>query len=120
MKLYSKAAFALLPPGTVYAVYRPCYFGDLQIKGETGPPSSWYALTVGSAIAPVPGDDRFVDACALLERGGSVPIDLDEWVRDDFDCGEPDPMFAVWEPDDLEALIAKLHTAIIRGRDRDD
>lgn len=113
MKIVDRKTFLALPPNTVYAKYEPCVFGDLHIKGESwvSPhPGDWWEVSLADAI-------DFHDSgqfCEDLERARETGCSL----RMDFECETRDglydehQLFAVFEPQDVAALIARLQKCV--------
>lgn len=105
MKIVNRKQFLALPANTVYAKYVPCAFDPLQIKGESLP-NDFLAQQIADAV--VPQDDAgFSEALVAAQRtGSSVPMNFDQPYRDG--CFDEDQLFAVFEKQDVEALIVRL------------
>jgi len=105
MKIVNLTAFRALPENTVFSKYAPCYFEELQIKGET-----WEVDFLSQPIADAIETDGAGDFSDKLRRaqetGESLAMDFHCPGRDGL--FEPDQLFAVWEPDDVLALIERL------------
>lgn len=106
MKLVDFATFLSMPPGTVYAKYKPAYFYDFGVKWDTLGTRDFVQQQI---VDSLPGPDP-MDAIYRLEDGESVPVDLDRAGRDgNFDESQ---QFAVWEPEDVAALIDLLKSTL--------
>lgn len=112
MKIVDRKAFLALPENTLFSKYEPCSFEELTIKGE-----SWLHcddfLTQGVVDAiecsgPHEWADKLFDS---QENGTSMKMDFDCQGRDG--CFDADQLFAVWELQDVEALIARLQLCLI-------
>jgi hypothetical protein len=110
MKIVNRSTFLSLPAGTVFAKYKPYVFDDLQIKGENcGDNDYFYQGLVGSIDYASSQD--FMETLEGAEREHrSVPMDFDTQGRDG--CFDAKQLFAVFEPDDVTQLIARLHRAL--------
>lgn len=110
MKVVDLSTFLDMPIGTVFQKYQPHVFDHLQTyEGRLGQDF----LTGDFSFEPISGDSP-THAQAILEtlaeKGESHPVEFDNVGRDAlFDKGQ---MFAVWEPDDVRALIAHLQRAL--------
>ena len=106
MKIVDRRTFLAMPGGVLYSNYEPCFFGELCIKGAT-----------------VAGNDfcvqQIADAGKCHDRGEFADVLFDAAANGtsfalDFACEGRDGMFdehqlfAVWEPQDVAALIARL------------
>lgn len=111
MRIVNLDTFVAMPEGTVFAKYKPCYFEDLCIKGEsiTETRDFFYQQIVGSLDCS--GSDEWSDMLfESQETGKSLPMDLHTQNRDG--CFEPAQFFAVWERQDVEALIERLKATL--------
>lgn len=119
MKIVDRETFLKLPEGTVYSEFNPCVFGELCIKGESigseeNGFGSWCYQPIADAVETNgPGDiggqlfDLTEDS---LANGTSMKMDFDCSQRDGF--YDEDQLFAVWERQDVEALIARLQETL--------
>jgi hypothetical protein len=110
MRIVNRAEFLLMPEGTLFSKYAPCWFDDLCIKDETNPWNDFWYANLCDAIAC----DDSVEFSRLLfdaqETGADVPMDFASVVRDGlFDA---DQLFAVWSANDVKALIAVLRRSV--------
>ncbi len=107
MKIVDRKTFLALPINTLYSKFEPNCFGRLEIKGQTLEDLDWYSVDLASSIAPCEGDKHFDEIVEDdLMAGASVPVCFDVVERDGL--YEEEQLFAVWEPDDIKLLIARL------------
>lgn len=108
MRIVSRAELLKLPPGTVYSEYEPCYFRDLSVKVDTWENDWLY----DSLFVPLDttSDSDYLAKCDVAERGEDVPLDFHSTSRDGtFDDKQ---LYAVFSPEDVEKLIARLQEAL--------
>ena len=109
MKIVDRKTFLELPENTLFSKWASCVFGDLTIKG-----ASWEHdfLTQEIASAVECNDSgEFADLCDDAARTGkSIAINLDCMGRDG--CFDEGQMFAVWEAEDVLALIERLKACV--------
>src|SRR4051812_22218193 len=112
MRIYRRNAFLALPPGVVYCQDEEYTFSGLRIKDRTihddlGVAIDWLFLDLQDidAESSAQREDRYGD---MYERGVSYPLNT---LLERDGMFDPDPLFLVYEPDDLRALIALLDTA---------
>lgn len=105
MKIVNLQTFRSLPANTVFSKYEPCCFDDLCIKGETLD-HDFLVQQISDSIE-CSGSDEFADKLfRAADTGESVSFDFDCEGRDGL--YEDDQLYAVWEPDDVRALIERL------------
>lgn len=98
-----------MPPGTVFAKYDPCIFGEIQVKGETWG-NDFLTQYLVDAI-DCSGSDELYRLLHDAEHNGTE-LDMD------FDCGsrdglfDDDQLFAVFSKKDLKGLIVRLCNAL--------
>ena len=109
MKIVNLTTFRALPPNTVFSKYTPCAFEDLHIKGETWE-TDFLTQSISDAIASTGTSDFMHQLDNAQQTGASVPMDFDNACRDG--CFESDQLFAVWEPQDVAALITRLQECL--------
>lgn len=102
MKIVDRATFLALPAGTVYAKWSPLIIGEICIKvGNCQGFDDWVYQSLDMLDGDVP-----VDSLMALDEGKEVAVDMDCTERDGL--YEPEQRFAVWSPEDVEALIKRL------------
>jgi len=109
MRIVGLDEFLLLPPGAVFAKYRPQIFGDLCVKGDSTPSSrDFFYRPLWDVDAKSSGE-----LCDLLTAAESsavdVPIDTDCWQRDG--CFDDSQLFAVFRGDEVERMARSLMDA---------
>ena len=109
MKIVDRKTFIDFPENTLFSKWEPCNFGPLTIKGK-----SWEQDFLKQQIADtVKCNDSvgFVDLCYHAARTGeSISLDFDCQGRDGmFDNKQ---LFAVWEREDVLALIERLKLCV--------
>lgn len=109
MRIVNRQSFLALPAGTLFSKFQPVIFGELNIKGESTP-NDFYYQDIAGAVA-CDNSDEFMD---ILERairtGESFDLNLECMGRDGL--YDADQLFAIWEPKDVTALIARLESAM--------
>jgi len=116
MRIVDRATFLALPAGTLFAKYETCMFGPLAIKGESlspcGSPVDFDYATIGDAIeyADICEYTALLDTLQASNGATSVPMDFETEVRDGLFT--VDQLFAVWDRDDVDALIDRLFSAL--------
>jgi hypothetical protein len=115
MKIVDRKTFMALPPETVYSKYAPCFFEGLLIKGETitgfsGEPIDWYYQQIEDSIESSGSDEWAAKLEESELTGKSIAMDFETQGRDG--CFEDGQLFAVFEPQDVEALIARLQRCV--------
>lgn len=112
MKIVTRQDFLALPAGAVFCKYSPQNFDDLAIKGESLSDSGDFlyqdiACSI-DASSSVDFGNKLEDA---EEKGASIPMDFERLSRDGL--FDEDQLFAVFERSDVEALIARLQSALV-------
>lgn len=106
MRIVNRDTFLALPANTLYSTFLPCIFGNLCIKGDTIAGVDWAYQSLHDAIE-CDNSEEFAEKCfRAAEHGESLTLDLDCMGRDG--GFELDRLFAVWEPQDVQALIQRL------------
>lgn len=115
MKIIDRKTFLAMPAETLYAKYEPCIFHGMMIKGDTiigfdGEPIDWFYQQLVDALK----SSDCGEWGALLDEsqstGKSIPMNFEMQSRDG--CFEDDQLFAVFEPQDVHALITRLQRCI--------
>jgi hypothetical protein len=110
MRIVNREQFLKLPAGTLFSKYEPTIFGDLSIKDDTcDGVDDFFYISIADAV-DANGTEGFVDTLDRAEKeGSSFSLDLETVSRDGlFDKGQ---LFAVWESQDVNMLIARLQAA---------
>lgn len=121
MRIVDRKTFLALPPGTVFATWDPCVFGDLCILTGViegclggGPIDFRYTSIVDSlGDQPIGAEYAFdtpIDVLLALDAGSEVPTDFGNESRDGlFDLEQ---RYAIWDRSDVWRLIARLKLAL--------
>lgn len=113
MKIVDLATFLALPPGTLYAKYQPCVFGELAIKEESMPPT-WWLQDLVPWFEGASDSGAYFDILDTIDAGQpSPPMDFDCTVKDGL--YDKEQRFAVFDRPDVEALISRLQRALGEG-----
>ena len=109
MKIVNRNTFLAMPPGTIYSKFEPCIFGDLCIKEESLS-NDWFYQDIVDAIDVNDSGEFGEILCRANDTGESIPMDFHCLSRDGlFDDNQ---LFAVFERDDVVALIKRLNEII--------
>jgi hypothetical protein len=107
MRIVKLDEFLRLPEGTIYQKYKPMFFEDLSIKGETS------IHTIDFFTTSIPWVESYDtnEMMAVLERAESDPafsfkLDFETMGRDGL--YDKNQLFAIWENMDLWKLVAIL------------
>ena len=106
MKILDRAQFLAMPENTLFSKYAPCYFEALTIKGETLETDDFLEQAIDGAIASTGSENYSSLLFDAKHYGVSLRMDFDCLGRDG--CFETDQLFAVYEPQDVAALIERL------------
>ena len=109
MRIVGLEEFLSLPPGTVFAKYRPQMFDELCVKGDSTPSGCDFIFKpLWDVDAKSSGE--LCDLLTAAEGGAvEVPIDTDCWQRDGgFSVTQ---LFAVFSGDDVMRMAAELSAA---------
>ena len=110
MKIVDLKTFLAMPIGTVFCKYAPCFMKELAIKGENCGERDFFYQDITSAI----GCESSAHFSELLfrseELGHEMKFDFDCESRDG--CFKDEQLFAVWNRDDVQALITRLTLAL--------
>lgn len=111
MRIVNLEQFIAMPPGTVFAKYRPCVFEDLCIKGDSiAETRDFFYQQIVDSLDCSGSDEWSKMLFESEETGKSLPMDFSTEGRDG--CFDPAQLFAVWERADVEALIARLKATL--------
>jgi hypothetical protein len=110
MRIVDRATFLGLPAGTIFAKYEPHFFAPLSIK-EATEGADFYVQDVIPEFVGNESEDDWTDTLDEITAGERAPtLDYDLIGLDGLlDGGQ---LFAVFEPRDTEALIARLQKAL--------
>ena len=102
MKIVDRVTFLKMPTNTLFSKYNPCYFEPLCIKMDSiGEIDFFYQELHDSLLT-----NDFIIACHSMEAGQSIQVDMNVESRDGL--FDKDQLFAVWEPQDIDALVKRL------------
>jgi hypothetical protein len=114
MKIVTRAQFMEYPAETVFCTYAPCYFGDLQIKGDTiisdGKPIDWFYQPISDAVEAKDSGEWADKLITSAKSGESLTFDFECESRDGL--FEDEQLYAVWEPQDVAALVKRLQRCL--------
>jgi hypothetical protein len=110
VKIVNLETFRAMPPGTVFSKYSPCAFGDLFVKVDTWD-SDFLFQDITTNAVEANDSEEWIDKLIDAEKNGTtLRFDFDCTQRDG--CFEPAQLFAVWDKDDVKALIARLERCL--------
>lgn len=111
MRIVDRATFLALPSGTLFSKYALLDFGPLGVKGETLPSGEdFFYQQIADAVDAESSENLLDLLLSAQENGDRVYLDLHGEGRDGlFETGQ---MYAVWEREDVLALIDRLHEAL--------
>lgn len=115
MKLVNRDTFLRLPIGTIYSKYEPCIACAPQLKDETilnSEETSGIDWFYQDLVEP----NLMENMIDLISSTGRADLD-DAGQRDG--CFDEDEYYLIWQPKDLQQLIAKLQAAIPIAEDID-
>ncbi|NMZ78420.1 hypothetical protein [Pseudomonas mandelii] len=113
MKIVNLDQFLAMPSGTVFAKYKPASFEEVLIKDVCNLESRdfMYQSLIEMDSTGTEDEENILDDA--LRNGSSFDLDLDCPGRDGmFEEGQ---LFAVYERQDVEQLIARLGQALEEG-----
>ena len=115
MKIISRDEFLKLPEGTIFSKYEYMVFGPLSIKGDslTNPCIDFFELAIAEAVDCWGPAECIQMLDSAEHKGTSFAMDLECMGRDGL--FEKEQLFAVWEKEELLALIGVLQKAIKEG-----
>lgn len=107
MKIVNLPQFLALPPDTLFSKFAPCYMEELLIKGDSLHECDDFCFqSIADAIESNSSRDWSDKIFDAKNNGTSLRMDFDCQGRDG--CFEKDQLFAVWEKEDVMALINRL------------
>lgn len=110
MKIVDLKTFLSMPVGTVFCKYEPCFMEPLHIKGENCGERDFFYQSIADAVDANDSGEFFELLDNSEKTGAEVRLDFNCQGRDG--CFKDDQLFAVWHPNDVRALIQRLHMAI--------
>lgn len=118
MRIVDRETFLAMPPGTVFSKFKPDIFGNIEIKGDSttnaqGELIDFWSQDVAGAVEAA-SSGEFMHACDRAVAGECIPLDFDSQYRDGL--YEAEQLFAVWDPNDVQALIQRLQLALIEAQ----
>lgn len=111
MRIVNLDEFLKLPPETLFHKYTPQCFEGMEIKVGNSGVMDFVIDNLFGAIANTSSDDIYEKLNAACEDSSvSLKMDFEYTGRDgSFD---EDQLFAVYEQDDIKALIARLQKCL--------
>lgn len=108
MKIIDRKTFLTLPSGVLYMPFEPCAFGQLAIKESTV--GNDFLVQNLDAVRAIGDKDEIDILHEAMESARSFELDFNCLGRDGmFDDSQ---LFAIFEPDDVIALIRRLSMLI--------
>jgi hypothetical protein len=116
MKVITRKEMLRMPKGTVYSYYEPHFFRELEIKADDPEnyDNDWLFDSIVGAVKNN-GSGDFSDKCTLMKAGESVEVDFENTSRDGM--FEDEQLYAVYEKEDVEKLIARLQQTLRLTKD---
>jgi hypothetical protein len=106
VKILNLTDFNQCPAGALFSLYTPFAFGPPMIKGETSAePNTVIASHIHDGIQHESAEDAQEKLHGALTYGDTLGMDFDKQYGHTV---EPEQMFAVWEANDLMALINRV------------
>lgn len=117
MRIVDRKTFLAMPPGTVFAKYDPSIMRELMVKSDSvanaGDLVDFRYMSLTDEVDCSGSAERDHTMFAAEEEGVPFALHFNTECRDGlFDA---DQLFAVWERDDVEGLIARLQKALTDG-----
>lgn len=115
MKIVNRETFLQVPENTVYSKFEPNCFDGIEIKGETyfndaGKPIDFYSQQISDAVDYESVDEFDFILQSSIDNGTEFKMNFNLESRDGmYDAGQ---MFAIWDADDVKALIARLQKTL--------
>lgn len=106
MRIVTKSQLLKCPPGTIISRIDPVSFEEFMVfRGPCGDDDFFLTYIDRPALA-----QRTVEGWETMLAGKSAPVNLDSEERDASFLD--DDLFAVWERDDVESLVAILRESL--------
>lgn len=112
MRIVNRIEFLKLPSDTLFSTYESDTFGELSIKGDTISFNDFRVQYIADSIACNNSyeRDQFLDNAENNPDNFSLNMDFECWSRDGL--YEDKQLYAVWDDDDVKALIARLNKVL--------
>ncbi len=113
MKIVTRDQLMAMPAGTVFQNFEPRIFGEIRIKGDTCGSDFYLSDLDGTEYDSVKGDiaSALLDATdRSLKTGENIKIVLNSECREGM--FDKDQLYAVWNTEDVYALIARLQECL--------
>lgn len=110
MKIVNHQTFLSLPAGTLFSEYEPHVFSGFHIKGDTIDGDYVSTLELSSEIKCDNCDEYGMLLTRALDTGESLDMDFESFSRDG--CYNYDQLYAVYDKEDIQALIAALQRCL--------
>lgn len=107
MKIVNRVEFLKQPSGTLFSNYREGTLGDICIKENTREPNDFLVQYINDSIQCINGDEYSSILADAEKNGASVKMDFECTSRDGL-YDDDSTLYAVWEQEDVKALIARL------------
>lgn len=107
MKIINKEEFLQLPEGTVFLEFKPYVFGDFKIKGETIG-RDYLEVDLNNVFLDV--DDTVTAIDEALITNSSFDVNFNVYNRNGM--FDDEQMYAVYEQNEIEKLIAVLKEGV--------
>ena len=111
MRIIDRSTFLALPAGTVFAKYEPHFFAPLTIKHASEGPDFYVQDLIPEFVGNESEGDWTGTLEAIEDGEPSPPLDYELIGLDGL--LDRDQLFAVFEPHDVEALIARLQQSLV-------
>ncbi len=113
MRIVKRPEFLKLPAGTVFMRYEHCWFRELEVKGDTWG-NVFLMTSLLGAVESQHSEEMAARCYEMADKGASFPA---EFIGSRDGAFEPDEtMFAIYEPADVDELIAVLQRANAQAR----
>lgn len=106
MRIVNLPTFLALKGEVLFSKYQQICFSDLAIKVDNCGEIDFVTQEITGAIESEGSNDYFDILLKAETTGESIPLDLDCAGRDGM--FEEDQLFAIWEAQDVDKLIARL------------
>lgn len=111
MKIIRLQEFLNMPPGTVFSKYGHCYMEGFDIKTMNIGDRDFVSQELLMPVKSQGSGEMSAILHSAAENGNSFQLDLFESTSRD-GCFDEDQLFAIWERQDVAALIGRLTLAL--------